>query len=133
MSYKKATRVLLVEDEAAHAELIQLSFESQPEIELSVAASLRKARACLAESTPDLMIVDSLLPDGTGLDLLRELRQDRRFPIVLLTSQADAAMEEEALAAGASRYVVKTEATLFEMPKIADIVVRGWSADQTRA
>ncbi|MEM7351440.1 MAG: response regulator [Acidobacteriota bacterium] len=115
----KATHVLLVEDEEAHAELIQLSFESRPDIQLTIAPSLDQARACLAETTPDLAIIDSLLPDGAGLELIRDLRDESRYPIVLLTSQADKAMEAQALAAGAARYVVKSEVTLFEMPEIA--------------
>ena len=112
--------VLLVEDEAAHAELMQLSFETRDDIRLEIATSLEEARALLARSTPDMAIVDSLLPDGRGLELIRELRQESRYPIVLLTSHADESMQAEAVAAGASGYVVKSEVTLLDMPQIVD-------------
>lgn len=112
--------VLLVEDEEAHAELIQLSFEARDDIRLEIATNLEEARAALARSTPDLAIVDSLLPDGRGLDLVGELRHESRYPIVLLTSHADESMQTAALEAGASGYVVKSEVTLLDMPKIVD-------------
>ena len=112
--------VLLVEDEDAHAELIQLSFEGRDDIRLEIASSLEQARARLARFTPDMAIVDSLLPDGRGLELIRELRQVSDYPIVLLTSHADESMQAAAVAAGASGYVVKTEVTLLDMPEIVD-------------
>ena len=112
--------VLLVEDEAAHAELIQLSFEARDDIRLEIASSLADARDRLARTPPDMVIVDSLLPDGKGLELIRELRRESHYPIVLLTSHADESMQADAVAAGASGYVVKTEVTLLDMPQIVD-------------
>jgi len=120
-------RVLLVEDEEAHAELIELSFEGRSDIDLTVAPSLSKARAYLAEFTPHLVFIDSLLPDGTGLDLLKDLnRLPKSYPMVLLTSQADAKMEALASAAGAAQYLVKSEDTLLEMPQITDTLLDAW-------
>ncbi len=116
----QTTQILLVEDEDAHAELIQLSFESRPDVRLAVATTLREARSRLAESTPDLMIVDSLLPDGRGLELLQNPPQTMPGATILMTSQADETMRAEAMASGATQYVVKSEVTLLEMPAIAD-------------
>ncbi len=115
----RTNHVLLVEDEEAHAELIQLSFESRDDFRLMVARSLEEARIRLAESEPDLMIIDSLLPDGRGLELLRD-RPGCPYPVILLTSHADETMQAEAMEAGASRYVVKSEVTLLDMPQIVD-------------
>jgi len=119
----KMKHVLLVEDEAAHAELIELAFESRGDIRLTVATSLEGARADLAASTPNLVILDSLLPDGRGMELLHG---DRRgaYPVILLTSHADQAMAAEAMAAGVVQYVVKSELTLLQMPRIVDAALR---------
>ncbi len=122
-----AIHVLLVEDEEAHAELIELSFEGRSDIELTVASTLSKARAYLAETTPHVVFIDSLLPDGTGLDLLKDLScHSRSYPMVLLTSQADAKMEALARTAGATQYLVKSEDTLLEMPRITDTLLDAW-------
>lgn len=112
--------VLLVEDEEAHAELIQLSFDARDDIELTVVNSLEEARARLTSLMPDLLIVDSLLPDGRGIEILKASPREASCPVVLLTSHADQAMQAEAMAAGAAQYVVKSEVTLLEMPRIIE-------------
>ena len=67
----KSPLILLVEDEAAHAALIQRAFENEPEpVSLVIATNLQAARGYLASLTPDLLIVDFLLPDGRGTELL---------------------------------------------------------------
>ncbi len=116
----KAKTVLLVEDDEAHAELIALSFEPRDDLTLVVVSNLEDARGRLETAVPDLLIVDSLLPDGSGLELLEARPDDAAYPVILLTSHADATMEDRALAAGATRYVVKSDVTLLGMPEIAD-------------
>jgi DNA-binding NtrC family response regulator len=129
----KAKTVLLVEDDPAHAELIGLSFEPRDDLELVLASSLEEARGRLAAGAPDLLIVDSLLPDGRGVDLLEVRPRDAAYPIILLTSHADAAMEAEAMAAGVTRYVVKSDVTLLEMPEIVDQALRESGVDSRAA
>ena len=118
------THILLVEDEDAHAELMRLSFESRDDIRLTVASTLREANAHLATATPDLTIVDSLLPDGAGLELARDLCRRSGDPVILLTSHADEAQEVQALEAGVWRYLVKSESTLLDIPEIVDEALR---------
>ncbi len=126
---ERTKHVLLVEDEEAHAELIQLSFEARDDIRLAVATSLEEARGHLARSAPDLLIIDSLLPDGRGIELLEARAPGASYPVILLTSHADQAMQAEAMAAGATQYVVKSEVTLLEMPEIVDGAFREAATD----
>ena len=65
--------VLLVEDEAGHAELALRAFEDRgADFTVSVAQTIDEARARLrSDRPPHLVIADWLLPDGEGLDLLR--------------------------------------------------------------
>ncbi|HYW78836.1 MAG TPA: response regulator, partial [Thermoguttaceae bacterium] len=121
------SRILLVEDEAAHAELICRSFESHPKrVELTVARTLGEARASMLQSAPDLTIADLVLPDGRGTQLLPVDREQARCPIVVMTSFGDEQAAVDAMKAGALDYVVKTEATLLEMPRIAERALRQW-------
>ncbi len=119
-------QILLVEDDEDHAELIRLGFESRSGMALTVARSLEEARAHLGTSLPDALILDSLLPDGRGLDLLQGGGQERPYPVMLLTSHGDEAMRVEAVAAGVSEYVVKSETTLLELPDIAMSALERW-------
>ena len=118
--------ILLVEDEAAHAELVGRAFESQAEkFYLKLASNLKEAREYLLEATPNLVISDLLLTDGKGTELLQS-PEDLRFPVVVMTSHGDEEVAVEAMKVGALDYVVKSEATLADMPRIAERALREW-------
>lgn len=82
-------RLLLVEDDVDLAEVLSLNLETRG-FSVQVAHTLADARAALTATTPDMAIVDVVLPDGDGAALVRELceRPDaatRRVPVVLMT------------------------------------------------
>ena len=97
--------VLLVEDE----ETITVRYGSPPregfrtETAGSLAAGLEIARS----QRPDLVLLDVMLPDGSGFDLLRQLRADERMPVIMLTARGDEADRVLGLELGADDYVVK--------------------------
>ncbi|MEE8451337.1 MAG: response regulator [Thermoguttaceae bacterium] len=123
----RTSRILLVEDDAAHVDLIRQSFESYSgQVELTVAGTLGEARARTSQSPPDLMITDLVLPDGRGTQLLPADKQQAPFPIVVMTSFGDEQAAVDAMKAGALDYVVKTKATFAEMPHIAERAMRQW-------
>lgn len=120
--------VLLVEDEIAHAELIRRAFDLRgSRVSLIVARSLREARTAAAESTPDVAVVDLLLPDGKGIEYLSEQGEERPYPIIIMTSHGDEQIAVEAIRAGAFDYIVKSETSLLEMPHIVERALREWS------
>ncbi len=120
-------RILLVEDEAAHAELVRRAFAvGAGAVSLSTASNLQEARAKLAEAAPDLLIADLILPDGRGTELLPKAGEDRSFPVVMMTAHGDQEMAVAAMKAGALDYVVKSEATFADMPHIAERALREW-------
>ena len=100
-------KILIVEDDAATRRgLEQLLIDAHPETR-SV-GTLEKARAVLDEFSPNLCIVDLMLPDGDGLDLIRELRaQDPSREFVVLTGHGSIDTAVEAMKAGASDYLLK--------------------------
>jgi signal transduction histidine kinase len=125
---QKIMHILLVEDEADHADLICRALRSSPErTETTVAHSLAQARASLAVSAPDLLIVDLLLPDGRGTELLPANGEAAPFPIVILTAYGDEQAAVEAMEAGALDYVVKSAETLTDMSHIARRALRVWA------
>ena len=123
---EKTVRILVVEDEEAHAELIRRAFQRGKEpVELAVARTLAEARACLAESTPDLLITDRRLSDGDGIELVPP-HDEAEFPVVVMTAFGDEQTAVDAMKAGALDYVVKSEAALSDMPHVADRALREW-------
>ncbi len=124
---KKPIHILLVEDEEPHAEQIVRSFESrQDQVRLTVTGSLREARDSLKKTLPDLMICDLCLPDGRGIELLNTEKYSSPYPVLVLTAHGDETTAVEAMKAGALDYVVKSEETMREMPRIAERTLREW-------
>lgn len=100
-------KVFVVEDEPAIRRLLTTGFETQ-HYTVACAGGLKDARARYDGERPDLVILDLGLPDGSGLDLLRDLRnRGDRTPVIILSSRADEPGIVEALDLGADDYVIK--------------------------
>ncbi len=123
----KQFRILVVEDEPAHAELISRAFEKHAErFDLAVAANLKDAKQYLSGRRPDLVLTDLFLPDGMGSDLLPGKAEGSFFPVVVMTSYGDEKAAVKAMKAGALDYVVKSETTLKDMPHLVTQTLREW-------
>lgn len=102
-------RVLVVEDTEAIADLIQRALAPE-RFDVEIVGDLAAARARLAADPPDVMVLDVELPDGSGLQLLRELGEqgDRSSPpIVILSARGSEIDRVVGLELGAADYVVK--------------------------
>jgi len=119
--------VLLVEDNPRHAELIRDEIETEiPGALVTVAGGVAESRSAMEGRTFDLALLDFRLPDGDGLEILREMRAGGRSePIVFVTTQARAGTAVEAMKLGADDYVVKEEGYLAILPFVVrDVLER---------
>ncbi len=125
--------ILLVEDEEAHAELVERAFEPYADqMQLTAVSTLKAARTFIANTPPDMVIVDFMLPDGRGTELLPDNKQKITFPMIIMTSHGDEQVAVDAMKAGAFDYVVKSPTILLEMPRFAERVFREWGHIQER-
>jgi len=115
-------KILYVEDEIAHVELTQRTLEDnlQDSFVLFHAESLRDALKMLdTEPDIDLVLTDLRLPDGSGLDLLKKVKEFPSPPaVVLVTGQGDQEIAVTALKAGAADYLVKQSDYLHRLPVV---------------
>ncbi len=83
--------------------------------------------ACLERETPALVLLDYMMPDMTGPEVARRIRQrpgGADIPIVLLTASADESHVREALAAGADDYLIKPFDRKVLMARVAATIAR---------
>jgi two-component system, OmpR family, response regulator RegX3 len=98
--------ILLVEDEPAIAEPLAETLTREG-FHLEVAGTAAGAVDAFASVRPDLILLDLMLPDGSGFDVCREVRKSSQVPIIMLTARGDEADRVIGLELGADDYVVK--------------------------
>ncbi len=99
-------RVLLVEDERSIAEPLSDALKREG-FEVHVAGSAAAGLEMFSAQPPDLVLLDVMLPDGDGRDVLREIRQRSRTPVVMLTARGEEMDRVLGLELGADDYVTK--------------------------
>jgi len=120
------TRILIVEDEGAHAEAIARSLETMEAIELRVVGSLRQFRDEAAAWNPELVLMDLNLPDGRATEVLADPTDTRSFPIIVMTSYGSEQVAVEALKTGAFDYLVKSPETFSTLSHTLERLLREW-------
>ncbi|MBI5334530.1 MAG: phosphate regulon transcriptional regulator PhoB [Burkholderiales bacterium] len=120
------SRVLIVEDEAAIAELISLNLRHAG-YEVTLAATADQAQSEVTRVLPDLVILDWMLPGQSGLSLAKRWRSEQRtreLPIIMLTARADETDKVAGLDAGADDYLAKPFSTNELMARIRAVLRR---------
>ena len=101
-----SARILVVDDELQILRALRTSLQAAG-YEVEVAATAAEALTSAATHPPDGVILDLVLPDGSGIDVCRELRTWTNVPILVLSAVGDEHEKVAALDAGADDYVTK--------------------------
>jgi len=148
MSYKPTSRatVLVVDDTPQNLELLDECLS--PHYRVKVATSGERALALCAVEAPDLIVLDVMMPDMDGFEVLRRLKADaatRAVPVIFATAKGDKTDEHLGLQLGAADYVtkpihipvllarVKTHVALYEYQRDLERLVRQRTAELAEA
>jgi two-component system, OmpR family, KDP operon response regulator KdpE len=101
-----SSRVLVVDDEPQILRALRTSLRGAG-YEVETAETAAQALALLAANPPDAVVLDLVLPDGSGVEICRELRTWSTAPVIVLSVVGDEAEKVAALDAGADDYVTK--------------------------
>ena len=99
-------RVLIVEDDKEIRALIRASLSVEG-FDVQTAVSLSEATAMLMHALPDVLLLDLGLPDGDGMDLVREIRKHHSLPILVISARHQEAQKIQLLDVGADDYLTK--------------------------
>ena len=99
-------RILLIEDEESISEPLSEALEREG-FDVAIAATAAQGRERFRDRTPDLVLLDVMLPDGDGRDVLREIRSTSRTPVVMVTARGEELERVLGLELGADDYVTK--------------------------
>src|SRR5918999_1911069 len=98
--------ILMVEDEESITVPLAEALEREG-FDTQVSGTVREALELAERALPDLVLLDVMLPDGSGYDVCRELRQRSRVPIIMLPARGEETDRIVGLELGADDYVVK--------------------------
>ncbi len=122
-----ARRVVVVDDDPDVLNLVSILLQ-RIGVQASTFADGRSAIRYLAQETPDLIILDLMLPDVDGLDILRQIRARARFeavPVLVLSAKADPDTIRTALDNGADSYVTKLYITNSLVDRVRLLLTHG--------
>ena len=121
------TRVLIVEDEAAIRDMLVFNL-GRAGYEVSPVGSGQEARASIADHYPDVVLMDWMLPDVTGLELTRQLKRNpetREIPVIMLTARVEEDDRVAGLEGGADDYITKPFSSRELLARIKAVLRRG--------
>jgi len=99
-------KILVVEDDREIRAMMQSSLSVEG-FDVQTAVSLSEARALLQHAPPDVIVLDLGLPDGDGVELVQQVRQQQTLPIIIVSARHQEAQKIRSLDAGADDYLVK--------------------------
>ena len=102
--------IMMIDDEPLNTDVLQVHLEEEGYSRFVTLADSRRALPMLRETMPDVLLLDLMMPEVSGFDILDEMRRDhelRRIPVIVLTSSDDAATKLRALRSGATDFLAK--------------------------
>jgi two-component system, OmpR family, response regulator RegX3 len=131
MRFGKRT-ILLVEDEESITAPLVEALEREG-FDAAVSPTAAGSLELADEVKPDLVLLDVMLPDGSGFDVCRELRARSRVPIIMLTARGEEADRVAGLELGADDYVVKPFSARELVARVRAVLRRAAEAGERRS
>lgn len=100
------THILVIEDDSHIAEMLQYTLESDS-YRVSIASTGREGMALFKQLTPDLVLLDIMLPDLDGWDVLERIRRRGTTPVIMLTAKGEVEDKIKGLTLGSDDYITK--------------------------
>ncbi|TNE35729.1 MAG: response regulator, partial [Alphaproteobacteria bacterium] len=119
-------KVLVVEDELAMVELLRYNLESEG-FDVASAHDGEEALLTLEEQSPDIVLLDWMLPKISGIEICRRLRRDPKYgnlPVIMITARGEEADRVRGLDVGADDYVAKPFSPAELMARIRAVLRR---------
>lgn len=125
-------RILIVDDNFAQAEMTARFLERAGFSDIAHAATIHELWSRLETEQFAILLLDYRLPDGTGLDVLREMKNKGIVnPVIMITGQGDERIAVEAIQQGAADYLQKSGDYLLTLPSLIHKTVQNHQLQQT--
>ena len=107
LEYLKNKRILLVDDEQELLNMVESILRGDGYLNISTATNVSEALCAAKDLSPELAILDVMLPDGNGFDLMKQLKSKGDYPILFLTARGEDDDKFRGFGLGADDYIIK--------------------------
>ncbi len=107
VEYLKSKRILLIDDEQELLDMVVSILSEGGFTNIRTAKSIKQAKSVVSDFSPELAILDVMLPDGNGFSLMEALKADADYPILFLTARGEEEDKFKGFVLGADDYMVK--------------------------
>ncbi|MES0329077.1 MAG: response regulator [Dehalococcoidales bacterium] len=115
-------KVLIIEDDQETVDVISLAFKMRwPEVELVSAKLGEEGLQLFEDESPQALILDLGLPDISGFEVLRRIRNVSNVPVVIMSVRRDEAIVVKAIEYGANEYITKPFRQLVLLDKLKEL------------
>jgi two-component system cell cycle response regulator len=112
LEFDRKVHILAVDDSDSDIDHLETLLADRKQVHLSRAHDIREVFCFISKTPVDLIFLDYLLPSGTGLDVLKKLREEGRdVPVIFITGQGDEMIASQAINSGAYDYLPKVNVT----------------------
>jgi putative two-component system response regulator len=121
-----ASKIMIVDDEPINVKLARKYLMMEGYRKFVVTTDSREAVRLLTDEAPDVLLLDIMMPDVSGLEILATLRADKRWlqlPIIVLTAANDQIIKRQALDSGASDFLAKPVDPTDLVPRIRNALI----------
>ena len=129
LEYLKNKRILLVDDEQELINMVESILRGDGYLNISTATNVSEALCAAKDLSPELAILDVMLPDGNGFDLMKQLKSKGDYPILFLTARGEDDDKFRGFGLGADDYIVKPFLPRELLFRVAAILRRSYKGE----
>ena len=129
LEYYKNKRILLVDDEQELLNMVKYILRGDGYLNITTAKNVSEALAAVKDLSPELAILDVMLPDGNGFDLMKQLKLNGDYPILFLTARGEDEDKFKGFGLGADDYIVKPFLPKELLFRVAAILRRSYKSE----
>lgn len=128
-SFLHSKKLLLVDDEPELLKMVASILSNEGFVNIATAATVKDGIAAAKKEKPDLAVLDVMLPDGDGFDLMRQIRTFSDMPVIFLTAKDEDEDKLSGMGLGADDYIIKPFLPKELLLRIYAVLRRCYKAD----
>ncbi len=112
-------KILLIDDEQDFCYFLKINMELYGGYKIIISSDLKKVVKTVRRHKPDIILLDIMMPDISGFEILKQLKNDKKIssiPVILLTARDDEESKNKGMELGAEEYIIKP----FEIENLKD-------------